>query len=570
MSLPSKPQRYRLMLSGVVQGVGLRPFIYNQAKALALCGFVANDGSGVLIEVEGDLIGMQTFVALLKNAAPPLAFIEHLEVTTITPLGCDEFIIKTSRHNSVQTLISPDIAVCEKCLKEFNDPQNRRYHYPFINCTDCGPRFSTVHSLPFDRHHTAMHAFKPCKKCLYEYEDPDDRRFHAQTISCPDCGPKITLRDHQGRHLADENEAIDMVCRMIEDGSIVAVKGWGGFHILCDANNDDAVSKLRRKKRRPSKPLAVMFPDMRSVKKHTLLTPKEEQLLTSKEHPILLVKAKSTMPISKKVTCGITKVGLFLPYTPLHHRILKKLQRPVVATSANISEEPILTKEQEVLQRLSHLVSAVLSHDLPIINACDDSVMMIAHDHPMTLRAARGIAPYSFTLPHTNTKNILAVGGHHKSSIAFSVGSHLIVSPHIGDLDSLETFAYWKRTLKRLSQLYNFKLDLIVHDQHPAYETTKWALDQKSGTLSVQHHYAHALSCMAEYQLQTKVLAFCFDGTGYGNIQNSNISGADTIAPLKILGSEIMIADTHNYERLMNLKPSRAYRRTGSSGSESA
>jgi hydrogenase maturation protein HypF len=394
-----------------------------------------------------------------------------------------------------------------------------------------------------------MASFTMCKACRDEYSDPDDRRYHAQPISCYECGPTLSLLNLDGSVCAEDNEAVNRACYLILQGKTVAVKGLGGFHLLCDALSEEAVAALRIRKQRPSKPLAVMFKDMQSLKEAADISEEEERLILSKERPIVIVKKKSSSTLAASIAPAIEKIGVFLAYTPLHLLLLEKLGCPVVATSANLSDAPIMTDAQEIIGKLGRVVHAVLTYDRDIVNACDDSVVMMAGGEKLTLRMARGYAPKSLPLPKPASKKILAVGANQKNSIALAFGDHLVLSPHIGDLLSLEAFGYFERTLETFKRFYGFEPDTIVCDKHPGYETAKWAkqLVQKSPSvqlIEVQHHYAHALACMAEYGLNEKVLAFCFDGTGYGD------DGT-------LWGGEVLIADPLDYARVNHLRPFR-------------
>ena len=533
-------QRVRLQVSGIVQGVGFRPFVYKLAHKLSLSGFIYNSGHGVEIELQGSATTIQKFVEQLNEHPPTLSRIDNISSEDLETKDEQTFTIKSSPTGETSTSIPPDIALCENCLSEFHDPNNRRYNYPFISCSECGPRYTILKALPFDRDNTSMSDFPLCTSCQTEYKDSSNLRFHTQTLSCFDCGPKLSLLDNQG--LVVEGDIIEKSVQLINEGKTIAIKGLGGFHLVCDATNEEAVRNLRKNKRRPAKPLAVMFPDINQIKASALLTKEEENLILSKEAPIVIVAKKDKSNIADSVTVNINKLGVFLPYTALHLLLLEKLGQPIIATSANLSEEPIITDEKQIIEKLSHVVTAILTHDRPIINACDDSVVMVAQEQKLTLRKARGLAPQSFVLPFRTEKKILAVGGQQKSSFALAFDNQIIISPHIGDLGSIDSLDYFERTLETFQKLYNFKPDLIVHDKHPDYETSKWAKNQNTPRLEVQHHYAHALACMAEYALDEEVLAFCFDGTGFGDDSH-------------LWGGEVLTANTQNYQRIMHLRP---------------
>ena len=536
----------KLEITGVVQGVGFRPFIYQLAQRYKLNGFTLNDTAGVSVEVEGEEGNIEAFMKALKSELPPLSRIDTLLSEESEYVGYTGFeILESETQNNKSALVSPDIAICENCLNEMQDPKDRRYNYPFINCTDCGPRYSILETLPYDRPNTSMRFFTMCEACHTEYIDPLNRRFHAQPISCHDCGPTLQLLDTSHKVLAERKNAITLTAQLIRKGNIVAVKGLGGFHLICDATNSKAVETLRKRKQRPVKPFAVMFPDIKSIRVSAQISAEEAELIISKEKPILLVPKRLHSMISDLVAPQTDRIGVFLPYTPLHHLLLKELTVPIVATSANRSDEPIIRNSAEIIEKLGTVVDWVLDHDRDIINANDDSVVQMAGSEKITLRMARGYAPKSIKLPFKSKKKILAVGANQKNSITLIFDDVLIVSPHIGDLNSLEAFEYFERTLESFKRFYDFEPEVIVCDKHPENMTTKWAKEMKIKDpnieiIEVQHHYAHLLAGMAEFQLDEKVLGFAFDGTGYGD------DGS-------IWGGEVMVADNQHYERLFSL-----------------
>ncbi len=546
MSVASISKRIRITVTGIVQGVGFRPYIYQLAERFSLAGFVLNDADGLMLEIQGEYDKVSSFLSHLETKPPPLARIDTLYQEEIALCEEEEgFTIRRSDKGVAKTMVSPDIAICDACVAEMQDINNRRYRYPFINCTDCGPRYTIIKSLPYDRPSTSMAPFTMCPSCYSEYTDPMDRRYHAQPISCDDCGPTLSLIMLGGRVCKEDISAINCTRDLILEGKTVAIKGLGGFHLVCDAYNEEAVAALREKKHRPTKPLAVMFKDMESLKEAVDLSEADEHLLLSKERPIVIVDKKRSSPLCNSIAPNIAKIGVFLAYTPLHIVLLEKLGRPIVATSANISDSPIITKADDILRKLDRAVHAVLTYDREIVNACDDSVTMMAGEQKLMLRMARGYAPKSLPLVKPAIRKILAVGANQKSTIALAFGEHLILSPHIGDLVSLEAFEYFERTVETFKRFYDFIPDIIVCDKHHGYETTKWAHQyNKENTvmlLEVQHHYAHALACMAEYKLDEKVLAFCFDGTGYGD------DGT-------LWGGEVLIADPKEYQRVNHVK----------------
>ena len=540
----------KLEITGIVQGVGFRPFVYQLAHRYQLNGFTLNNTAGVSVEIEGKENDVKEFIAALRSELPPLARIDTLSSEEAEYVGYTNFeIIHSETDNDKSALISPDIAICDNCLQEMKDPSDRRYAYPFINCTDCGPRYSIIETLPYDRPHTSMRFFTMCEACHAEYIDPLDRRFHAQPISCHHCGPTLQLLDTNHKVLAERTNALTLTAQLIKKGNIVAVKGLGGFHLVCDATNTKAVETLRKRKQRPLKPFAVMFPDIETLRVSAQISAKEEELITSKEKPIVIVPKRVHSRISDLVAPQIDRLGVFLPYTPLHHLLLKELTVPIVATSANRSDEPIIRNSSELIEKLGSVVDLVLDHDRGIVNANDDSVVQMAGDKKITVRMARGYAPKSIKLPFKSKKKILAVGANQKNSITLIFDDTLIISPHIGDLNSIEAFEYFERTLESFKDFYDFEPEVIVYDKHPEYMTTKWAKEFKIThpdieIIEVQHHYAHLLAGMAEFNLDTKVLGFAFDGTGYGDDGN-------------IWGGEVMLADSQHYERLFTLTPFR-------------
>jgi len=553
----------KVELSGIVQGVGFRPFVYQLAHRYDLKGFVQNNNDGVELQIEGVSKQVETFIKALQDELPPLARIDSITIKEGGCVGYADFkIIESSNGTQKKALISPDIALCEKCLLEMKDPSNRRYQYPFINCTDCGPRYSIIQTVPYDRPNTSMRFFKMCKQCEEEYTNPLDRRFHAQPISCFNCGPTLTLLDNTGTILCESEEAVEMAVKAVLEGKVIAVKGLGGFHLLCDASSSKAVSLLRRRKNRPSKPLAVMFSDIQILKESVAITSNEEALVTSKEKPIVVISEPKRSVVCEEVAPGIDRLGVFLAYTPLHHLLLQGIARPVVATSANLSDEPIIRESKELVQKLGKVVDLVLDHDREIINTNDDSVIQIAAEKTVFLRMARGFTPKSMQLPFTSKKKILAVGAHQKNTITLVFGDKLILSPHIGDLNSIEAFEYFERTLETFQRVYDFKPDVIVCDKHPEYETSKWtkALQAKTPSISrieVQHHYAHLLAVKAEHRLSGKVLGFAFDGTGYGDDKVNGEAKEGALGRGGIWGAEVMIADEQEYQRQFSLRPFR-------------
>jgi hydrogenase maturation protein HypF len=514
-------KRLRIEIEGAVQGVGFRPFIYRLAVKSGLTGWIRNSARGAVIEAEGPAGKLNSFIAAIDNEKPNHSLILNKKISFLKPRGDSDFsIAKSDSHEHKTALVLPDIATCDECLAEIFDPGNRRYRYPFTNCTNCGPRFSIIESLPYDRRNTSMKAFPMCEECLSEYNDPTDRRFHAQPNACPKCGPHLELWDGSGNILELYHNALLETCDLVRRGKIVAVKGLGGFHLMADASNGAAVTRLRNLKGREEKPFAMMYPDLRSAKRDCFLTGYEEHLLCSSESPIMLLKRKfknesKWFGISSSVAPGNPYLGIMLPYTPLHHLLMAELRHPVVATSGNISEETICTDEYEALKRLGGIADFFLVHNRPIVRPIDDSVVFVINDRETILRRARGYAPLPIQLKKPLSP-VLAVGGHLKNTVAISVGEKVFLSQHIGDLENRQSFDTFTDSVDSLCGLYDFKPQTVAHDSHPDYASSKYAVNLDLPGIKVQHHYAHVLSCMAENGLEGPVLGVCWDGTGYG------------------------------------------------------
>ncbi len=531
--------RFEIKVFGIVQGVGFRPFVYRLAQKYNLSGYVLNDGNGVEIEVEGESCSVDMFYTELKQNPPSLAKIDKIVKKEILLKNTKTFEIISSSKSCVTTSLPLDVSLCDDCLEEMRDEKNRRYNYPFINCTNCGVRYTIIKSLPYDRVNTSMSFFEMCQECSKEYVNPKNRRYHAQPISCFECGPKLSLFDGKSREYED---VVEKVVQHIKDGKCVAIKGVGGFHLVCDATNDEAIKNLREKKQRVSKPFGVMFGSLLEIKDEVEVTKVEEKYITSQQKPIVLVKKKNGSKLSDLVAPNISKVGVFLAYTPLHVVILEKLKRPLIATSANLSSEPIIVDDVLLFKKLSHVVDVALSYNREIVNPCDDSVLTIVDKKAIFYRLARGYAPLSFYTKNKTSKKILALGANQKSSITLGFDNLLVHSAYIGDLDSISTMEYFLNVIKSFEKLYGFVADVVVCDKHPNYESTKFAKSYVEKNLhvelvTVQHHYAHALSVMCEYGLKDDVLAFCFDGTGYGD---------DT----HLWGGEILLCSIKNYNRV--------------------
>ena len=508
-------KRLRVYVRGAVQGVGFRPTVYRVATALGLNGWVANSSDGVEIDLEGPEDVVQRFVPALLAQKPPRAMIQGLETRWLDAAGHTRFEVKeTDAQGAATTVVLPDIATCADCLREIFDPSDRRSGYPFINCTNCGPRFTIIESLPYDRERTTMARFAMCPTCQAEYDDPRDRRFHAQPNACPECGPHLELWDPAGARIEAREPALLAAVAAIRAGRIVAVKGIGGFHLICDARSDEAVRELRRRKRRAEKPFALMFPNLGAVRAACRLSVQEEQLLTSPEAPIVLLRRRDAA-FSPSVAPGNPYLGVILPYAPLQHLMMRALGFPVVATSGNLADEPIATDEREALSRLDGIADLFLVHDRPIARYADDSIARTVSGRPMLLRRARGYAP--LPLAQTDAKNeILAVGAHLKNTIGFSIEGQLMLSHHIGDLETPQALAALHDVVKRLPGLYGFSPLVVAHDLHPDYASTQFAETLPARRIGVQHHLAHVLACMADNELEGEVLGVSWDGAGYG------------------------------------------------------
>ncbi|MAD42900.1 MAG: carbamoyltransferase HypF [Arcobacter sp.] len=534
---------YKINITGTVQGVGFRPFIYTLAQRYLLTGTVSNNSSGVEIIINSDVLTLKQFLIAIEYEYPLLAKIDTIEHKEIEYKTFDSFeIIKTQSKGNVVVNIPPDVSICKECEKELLDPKNRRYGYPFINCTHCGVRYSIIYNLPYDRKQTSMKTFKMCKTCELEYNNPLDRRYHAQPIGCYDCGPKLKLMDNLGKLINTKNE-VDKTVKLLQEGKILALKGVGGYHLICDASNENSIQELRTRKKRETKPFAVMVSDMKMARELAIISKQEEKLLLSKERPIVIVKKKNKH--SNIIAPNISYIGLFLPYTPLHLLLLKKLKSPIVATSANVTDEPICTNI-ESLEKLQGIYDYVLDHNRDIINGCDDSVFMVVKEKEVAIRRSRGYAPIRVTLPFFLKNNVLALGANQKSTIAIGFDNQVILSPHIGDLHSISSVEYYEKNIETLERIYNFKAKVIAYDKHPNYESTKIAnkiINTNKDIIAkkVQHHYAHILAVMAEKNIKSKVFGVAFDGTGYGD---------DGM----LWGGEFMVCDFEDYKRIASLE----------------
>ena len=537
-------ERRRVRVTGTVQGVGFRPFVFRHAVALGLVGFVLNDSSGVLIEVEGEHTEVVELCRLLREAPPPLARVTSVDWATLPSDGTfDSFRIVDSTADRVPNVaVSVDSATCDDCLSEVDDLHDRRYGYPFTNCTNCGPRYTIVLSVPYDRPATTMAGFKMCAECQTEYEDPVDRRFHAQPNACPSCGPRIALYHPTGRLLAEAGAALDAVVEVLCAGQIVAIKGIGGYHLACDASNHEAVAELRRRKARDDKPFALMVTDLEMARSMCVLDPGAESALGCVARPIVLARRKPGTAVADGVAPGMPDLGLMLPYTPLHHLLMAKVARPLVMSSGNQSDDPIAHEDEDAFTRLGPMVDAVLAHDRRIHVRCDDSVVRATGRRLQMVRRSRGYAPEALLLPRESARQVLAVGAELKSTVSVAKKSLVVCSHHIGDLEHLATYQAFLQATVHLCRLFGIEPEVVAHDLHPEYLSTKHALDLDLEPWSVQHHHAHIASCLAEHGHTGTVLGIAFDGLGYGT------DGT-------MWGGEFLVADFNGFERAAHLQP---------------
>ncbi|MGN6380643.1 MAG: carbamoyltransferase HypF, partial [Gaiellales bacterium] len=510
-------QRRRFRVAGVVQGVGFRPFVYGLARRHALRGFVLNDGSGVVVEAQGERDALSLFAAGLRDDAPPLARVDSVSCEPM-PLGEDAgFRIEASVAGGRTALVPADVATCHDCLRELFDPADRRYRYPFINCTQCGPRFTIVRGVPYDRPLTTMAEFELCADCRREYEDPADRRFHAEPVCCAACGPRLTM-------------PLEQAVALLRDGAILAVKGLGGYHLACDARDEAAVARLRARKHREDKPFAVMTAEPGGVADASAA---ESDLLRSRERPIVLVRGRPGGPVAPSVAPGTPWLGVMLPYTPLHHLLCTDFGGPLVMTSGNRSDEPIAFADDEARERLGGIADAFLAHDRPIHRRCEDSVLRTA----FPIRRSRGFAPGAVALPVAAAQPVVAVGAELKSTFCVARGDQAFPSAHLGDLEGEAAYVAFRNDLALYLAMLDVRPQIVAHDLHPEYLSTKWALEADMAPLGVQHHHAHAAACLAEHGESGPALALVFDGTGYGT------DGT-------LWGGELLRCDLAGFERL--------------------
>jgi hydrogenase maturation protein HypF len=519
-ALPTRRRR-RFRITGVVQGVGFRPFVHRLASRRALGGFVLNDGRGVLVEAEGEPASLDDFADALADETPPLAQIEAIDASHVNPRGESAFRIEPSTGRPAGAPLAPDAATCEVCLEELFDPADRRHRYPFINCTQCGPRLTIVDRVPYDRCNTTMATFEMCAVCLREYEDPADRRFHAEPNACPDCGPRLTM-------------PLDQAVGVLRHGGILAVKGLGGFHLACDARSETAVARLRKRKSREERPFALMTEAPAEL---VQLDQPDANLLRSHARPIVVAPRRSRTEIAPAVAPGSGSIGVMLPYTPLHHLLVRDFGGPLVMTSGNRSGEPIVTDDADARQRLGEIADALLGHDRRIRRRCEDSVFRGG----LPVRRSRGYAPTSLPLPVGTPKPVAAAGAELKSVFCVARGAEAFLSPHLGDLVNERAHAAFRSDVTLYLEMLGVRPAAVAHDLHPDYLSTRWALEQDAEPIGVQHHHAHAAACLAEHGETGPALALVLDGTGYG-------------ADGTIWGGELLRFDLERFDRVAHLE----------------
>jgi hydrogenase maturation protein HypF len=534
--------RKRVRVTGIVQGVGFRPFVFALATRLGLAGHVGNDLHGVFIEVEGAASGVEQFLRLLREQAPPLAVVTRISATDAAAVAETGFrVIDSDATGPRAALVSSDTATCEDCAGEIDDPADRRFAYPFTNCTNCGPRFTIVRDVPYDRPNTTMSGFALCTRCAAEYRDPANRRFHAQPVCCPDCGPRLRLTDRNG--VAHRGDPLDEAVAVLARGDVLAVKGLGGYHVAVDATNGDAAATLRKRKHREDKPFAVMVASLEQARSLCAIGDAEQELLTSRRRPIVLLDRLPEAQIAPSVAPGNRQLGVMLPYTPLHHLLLRRFPRPIVLTSGNVSDEPIAYRDDDALERLSDIADAFLAHDRPIHIRTDDSVVRVVGGREMPIRRSRGYVPEPVTLPWPFPQAVLACGAELKNTFAVAKDEHVFVSHHIGDLENYETLRSFTTGIAHFRRLFDVEPQVVAHDLHPEYLSTKYAAELDAVELvGVQHHHAHIASCLADNGETGPVLGVAFDGTGYGT------DGS-------IWGGEFLVADLTGFRRLGHLEP---------------
>jgi hydrogenase maturation protein HypF len=542
MTVTQPPVARKIQVTGVVQGVGFRPFVHRLAVRHGLAGWVRNVAGTVEIHVEGDAGDVRAFETALHEQAPPVARIDTLRVESSLPLGGTDFRIAASADAEGNRPVPPDVAICSQCESDLRDPAGPRYHHPFITCTDCGPRYTVIDSLPYDRERTSMAVFPMCEDCRVEYGTPADRRHHAETIACNRCGPRVWLIDGEGARRTDGAASIHDAASLVVSGSIVAIRGVGGFHLACDATSESAVRRLRRRKHRDAKPLAVMVSTLAQAREIACVSVAEAELLLGPEHPILLVPRRDGGGIAPSVAPGLDWIGVMLPYTPLHHLLLDAVGGPLVMTSGNLSDEPIAIANDEARTRLAGIADYFLLHDREILSRVDDSVVRFVDGAPVLMRRSRGYAPLPLRIPIASPEPVLAVGPHLKNTFTLVRGDQAYVSPHIGDLESIESLSHFHATLARYRELFRIDPGVVVRDLHTGYLSTRIAGELGLGReIAVQHHHAHLAAVMAEHGVTGPVVGVALDGTGYGD------DGC-------VWGAEVLVADLLGYERKARLR----------------
>ena len=539
----------RIAVTGTVQGVGFRPFVYRIARETGVAGRVRNDAAGVTIDAFGTAAALDRFVARLRADPPPAAVVAELTEASIPGEVVRGFeIVESGGTAERRAAIPPDLATCEACLAEVRDPRDRRHRYPFTNCTACGPRFTIALGAPYDRPATTMAGFRMCAACAAEYGDPADRRFHAQPNACPECGPRVALRDRAGAAIAGVADPLAALGAALAGGAVAAVKGIGGYHLACDATSSAAVRTLRERKRREEKPLAVMARDLEEARALAELAPAEEALLVSVERPIVLCRRRAGAGLAPEIAPGSPLVGLVLPYSPLHHLLLAAAGRPLVMTSGNLSDEPIAFEDDEAIRRLGGIADLFLVHDRPIASACDDSVARVVAGRPLVLRRARGFVPRPVRLARRFRRPVLGVGAQLKNACCVVRGDEAVLGPHVGDLDGLETYGAFEAAVARLEAFLAVRPEAIACDLHPLYLSTRWARERAAALgvplVEVQHHHAHAAAALAEHGLDGPALALAWDGVGLGT------DGA-------AWGGELLLVERGRFERLATFRPLR-------------
>jgi hydrogenase maturation protein HypF len=543
---PTPVARHAIDVIGVVQGVGFRPFVHGLARQLGLGGFVRNRAGGALIEVEGDVADLERFLGALQALGPRHARLDRVRTRPCLPRGDRDFRIEPSERAAPGPVaITADLATCDDCLRDLFDVRDRRYRYPFITCAQCGPRLTIVTGTPYDRERTTMAAFAMCEACRAEYEDPRDRRFHAQTIACPACGPRLSLLDRAAA--GADGEVLAVAVDALRAGRIVALKGVGGYHLACDAGNPDAVGELRRRKARDAKPFALMVADTAAARALCELAAGEREALTSATRPIVLLRRRPGAEVAADVAPGMAALGVMLPYTPLHALLLHDMDgRPLVMTSANRADEPIVHEDADARARLAGVADLIVTHDRPIHVRCDDSVTRVVGGTALPVRRARGEAPRALTLPQALARPTLALGGHLKAAAALGVGRVAMPTHHLGDLDGYEAYRGYVSAIEHYERLAGVSPRRLVHDLHPDYASTRYARERARATgvelLAVQHHHAHMASCMAEHGLAGTAIGVCFDGAGWG--------GDGTV-----WGGEFLLGDARACRRAAHLRP---------------